>query len=114
MLRKTGGILGIRDDGKEEEGDGERGGGWRKRRTQCFPLGGWGGVVVGKRLPPLQSHAFDWVSDWVRVIAALHHAIDNVGQPSLDGIQDDHDPDRPHQSCTHHHLISFLLPDFVS
>jgi len=35
-------------------------------------------VVVGKRLPPLQSHAFEWVRDWVRVIAALHHAIDKV------------------------------------
>ena len=35
-------------------------------------------VVVRKRLPPLQSHAFEWVRDWVRVIAALHHAIDKV------------------------------------
>jgi len=34
--------------------------------------------VVGKRLPPLQSHAIEWVRDWVRVIAALHHAIDKV------------------------------------
>jgi len=32
--------------------------------------------VVGKRLSPLQSHAIEWVHDWVRVIAALHHAID--------------------------------------
>jgi len=56
MLRITGGILGIRDDGKDEEEDGGRGG-WRKRRTACFAPGGWGGVVVGKRLPPLQSHA---------------------------------------------------------
>jgi len=32
--------------------------------------------VVGKRLSPLQSHAIEWVRDWVRVIAALHHAID--------------------------------------
>jgi hypothetical protein len=45
-------------------------------------------VVVGKRLPPLQSHAFEWVRDWVRVIAALHHAIDKVEKPSLDGIRD--------------------------
>jgi hypothetical protein len=49
--------------------------------------------VVGKRLPPLQSHAFEWVHDWVRVIAALHHAIDKVEKPSLDGIRDDHDPE---------------------
>jgi len=28
MLRITGGILGIRDDGKEEVEDGGRGGGW--------------------------------------------------------------------------------------
>jgi len=42
--------------------------------------------VVGKRLPPLQSHAFEWARDWVRVIAALHHAIDKVEKPSLDGI----------------------------
>jgi hypothetical protein len=40
--------------------------------------------VVGKRLPPLQSHAFEWVRDWVRVIVALHHAIDKVEKPSLD------------------------------
>jgi hypothetical protein len=37
-----------------------------------------GDVVVGKRLPLLQSHAFEWVRDWVRVIEALHHAIDKV------------------------------------
>jgi hypothetical protein len=43
--------------------------------------------VVGKRVPPLQSHAFEWVRDWVRVIAALHHAIDKVEKPSLDGIR---------------------------
>jgi hypothetical protein len=43
--------------------------------------------VVGKRLPPLQSHAFEWARDWVRVIAALHHAIDKVEKPSLDGIR---------------------------
>jgi len=35
-------------------------------------------VVVGKRIPLLQSHAFEWVRDWVRVIAALHHPIDKV------------------------------------
>jgi hypothetical protein len=61
--------------------------------------------VVGKRLPPLQSHAFEWVRDLVRVIAALHHAIDKVEIPSLDGIRH-HDTD---QSRTNHHLISFLL-----
>ena len=49
--------------------------------------------MVGKRLPPLQSHAFEWARDWVRVIAALHHAIDRVETPSLDGIRH-HDPDR--------------------
>jgi hypothetical protein len=70
-------------------------------------------AVVGKRLPPLQSHAFEWVRDWVRVIAALHHAIDKVEKPSLDGIRH-HDPDRPHQSRSNHHLISFLLLSFVS
>ena len=57
--------------------------------------------VVGKRLPPLQSHAIEWARDWVRVIAALHHAIDKVEKPSLDGIRDDDDPDRPHQSSSH-------------
>ena len=49
-------------------------------------------VVVGKRLPPLQSHAIEWARDWVRVIAALHHAIDKVEKPSLDGIRH-HDSD---------------------
>jgi len=44
--------------------------------------------VVGKRLPPLQSHAIEWVRDWVRVIVALHHAIGKVEKPSLDGIGD--------------------------
>jgi hypothetical protein len=43
-----------------------------------FPLGGWGGVEVRKHLPPLPSHACEWVRDWVRVIAALHHAINKV------------------------------------
>jgi len=70
--------------------------------------------VVGKRLPPLQSHAFEWVRDWVRVIAALHHAIDKVEKPSLDGIPGHHDSERPHQSRSNHHLISFLLLSFVS
>jgi len=41
---------------------------------------------MGKRIPPLQSHAFEWVRGWVRAIAALHHAIDKVEKPSLDGI----------------------------
>ena len=60
------------------------------------------GVVVGKRLPPLQSHAIEWVRDWVRVIAALHHAIDKVEKPSLDGIRH-HDSERPitYQSSSH-------------
>jgi hypothetical protein len=43
---------------------------------------------------------------------ALHHAIDTVEKPSLDGIRH-HDP-RPHQSRTNHHLISFRLLSFVS
>jgi len=66
--------------------------------------------VVGKRLPPLQSHAIEWARDWVRVIAALHHAIDKVEKPSLDGIRH-HDPDRPDQSSSHlfpSSLIFFL------
>jgi hypothetical protein len=45
-------------------------------------------------------------------MAALHHAIDKVEQPSLDGISDDHDTDR--DDLTNHHLISFLLLSFVS
>jgi hypothetical protein len=44
--------------------------------------------------------------------AALHHAIDKVEKPSLGGIRH-HDP-TPHQSRTHHHLVSFLLLSFVS
>jgi hypothetical protein len=44
------------------------------------------GGVVGQLLPPLQSHAFEWARDWLRVFAALHHAIDKVEKPSLDGI----------------------------
>jgi len=39
------------------------------------------GIVLGKRLPPLQSYVFEWVRDWVRVIAALHHAIDKFEKP---------------------------------
>jgi len=64
---------------------------------------------VGKRLPPLQSQAFEWVRDWVRVIAALHHAIDKVEKPSLDRIRHHDQID-----LTNHHLISFLLLSFVS
>jgi hypothetical protein len=41
---------------------------------------------VRKLLAPLQSHAFEWVGVWVRVITALHHAIDKVEKPLLDGI----------------------------
>jgi len=70
--------------------------------------------MVGKRLPPLQSQAFDWARDWVRVIATLHHAIDKVEKPWLEGIRHEHDSDRPHQSRSNHHLISFLLLSFVS
>ena len=51
--------------------------------------------MVGKRLPPLHSHAFEWVRDWVRVIAALHYAIDKIEKPSLDGIRH-HDPETYH------------------
>jgi len=78
------------------------------RRTACFPPGSWGGVVVGKRLPPLQSHAFEWVRDWVRVITALHHTIDKVEEPSLVGILHHHS-DRPHQSSTHRFPCCFLV-----
>jgi len=59
--------------------------------------------VVGKRLPPLESHAFEWVRDWLRVISALHHAIDKVEKPLLDGIRH-HDPETPpitYQSSSH-------------
>jgi len=58
----------------------------------------------GKTAPTTTSHAFEWVRVWVRVIAALHHAINKVEKPSLDGIRD----------LTNHHLISFLLLSFVS
>jgi hypothetical protein len=51
---------------------------------------------VGKRLPPLHTHRFECVGDWVRVIAALHHAIDKVEKPLLDGTRH-HDPHRPHK-----------------
>ena len=57
--------------------------------------------MAGKRLPPLQSHAFEWVRDWVMVIAALHHAIDKVGKPSLDGIRDDSDRQITYLSSSH-------------
>ena len=43
--------------------------------------------MVGKLLPPPQSHTCEWVRDQVGVIAALHHAIDKVEEPSLAGIQ---------------------------
>jgi len=83
------GILGMR---RRQIGQGA---GWRKWRTACFAPGGWGGVVVGKRRPPLQSHAFEWVRDWVRAIVALHHGIDKVDQPLLHGIRH-HDPETNH------------------
>ena len=69
-------------------------------------------IVVGKRLPPLQSNTIGWSRDWVTVIAALHHAIDKVETPSLDGIRHHH-PDRQ-TDLTNHHLISFLLLSVVS
>jgi len=55
--------------------------------------------VVEKLLPQLQSHAIELAHEWVSVLAALHHAIDKVEEPSLDGIGDH----------TNHHRISFLL-----
>jgi len=67
-------------------------------------------VVVGKRLPRVQSHAFEWVRDWVRVIAALHHTINQVDKPSLDRIRHHH----PETDLSNHHLISFPLLSFVS
>jgi len=66
-------------------------------------------VVVGIWPPPLQSDPNEWVRDWVRVIAALHHAIDTVEKPSLDGIQH-HNPEISPIT----HLICFLLLSFVS
>jgi len=64
-------------------------------------------VVVGKRLPRLQSHAFEWVRDWVRVIAALHHAIDKVEKPSLD-----HPPPRSRDLTNHVAIIISSLSFF--
>jgi len=63
--------------------------------------------VGGKRLPLLQSPAFEWVCDWVRVIASLHHAIDKVEKPLLDGIRH-HNPDRPITYQSLSHLFSFF------
>jgi len=63
---------------------------------------------VGKRLAPQQSHAFKWVRDCVRVIAADHHAINKVEEPSLDGIWH-HPLAIPHQSSTHHVSSCFLV-----
>jgi len=45
------------------------------------------GSVMGKQLPPLQTHAFEWVLDWVTLIPALHHAIDKVEKRLVDGIR---------------------------
>jgi len=98
----TGGILGIQ---RWWYG---RGGGWQNRRTAWFEPGGWGGVAVGQRLPRLQSHTFEWVCDWVSIIAALHHAIYKVEEPSLDGIWHHHS-DRPHQSSTNGFPSCFLV-----
>jgi hypothetical protein len=44
-------------------------------------------VVVGKRLPALQSHAIEWTHEWVRVVVALHLAIDEDEYPWMDGIR---------------------------
>jgi len=41
----------------------------------------------GKTAPTTTKPRIEWVRDWVRVIAALHHAIDKVEKPSLDGIR---------------------------
>jgi hypothetical protein len=68
----------------------------------------------GKMAPTTTKPRIEWVRGRVRIIARVHHAIDKVEKPSLDGIRDNHDPDRPHQSCTNHHLISFFLLSFVS
>jgi len=58
-------------------------------------------VVAGKRLPPLQSHAFKWVHDLVRVISALHYAIEKVEKSSLEGIRDDSDRQITYLSSSH-------------
>jgi hypothetical protein len=50
-----------------------------------------------------------WVHDWVRVIAALHHAIDKVEQAALDTMIQTRN-----QLSTNHQLIAFLLLSFVS
>jgi len=44
------------------------------------------GGVVGARLRQPEIHTIEWVREWVRVITAMHHAIDQVESPSLDGI----------------------------
>ena len=62
--------------------------------------------MVAKQLPPQQIHAIELVHDWVSVIVALHHPIDKVEQPSLDGIQH-HDPDT---SAIHIQSSSHLFP----
>ena len=67
--------------------------------------------MVGKRLPPLKSHAFEWVRDWVRGIAALHQAIDKFEKPSLDGIRDN--PDRPITYQSSSHLFHSSLFDLL-
>jgi hypothetical protein len=56
---------------------------------------------VGKWLPPLQSHAIEWARDWVRVIAALHHAIDKVENLRWTASETTTQTDRPHQSSSH-------------
>jgi hypothetical protein len=67
----------------------------------------------GKTAPTTTKPRNEWVRDWVRVIAAVNHTIDKVEKHLLDGIRH-HDSDRPHQSLTNHHLISFLHLPFVS
>ena len=65
----------------------------------------------GKTAPTTTKPCIEWVRDWVRVIAALHHAIDKVEKASLDGIRH-HDSDRPHQLSSH--FLSFFSLLFLS
>jgi hypothetical protein len=55
------------------------------------------------------------VHDWVGVIAALHHAIDKVEKPSLDGIGHDNPEPSPFTYQSSSHLFpsshfGFLVP----
>ena len=85
------------------------------RQSMCIYITSYCGgfaAVVGKLLPPLQSHAIEWARDWVRVIVALHHAIDKVEKPSLDGIRH-HDSDRPITYKSSSHLFPSSLFCFL-